>query len=119
MTNYVSGVPFLTNTISNERARRGHFDYENSYIDAKYNLKVGNTSDLDLNIFYDRIRDHAIGDDGGLSPSRYIRSEEDGIGGEVIFTTNYFEDHKIILGTNKSDAHGNEDCEPDKKRSDH
>ena len=101
-TNFVSGIPWMSNTLdtSDEMARRGHFDYENSFIDAKYNLKVGDNSEIDFNVFYDRIRNHAIEDLGGTrSYIKYQRADEDGIGGEIIYTTEHFDNHEIKLGT--------------------
>jgi iron complex outermembrane receptor protein len=98
-TNFESGVPFLSNTGINEEKRSGHFEYENSFIEARYNLEVGDTSEIDFIFSFDRIRDHVVQDlNGSYSFSRYIRSEEDGIGGETIYTTNYFEDHEIKTG---------------------
>ena len=91
----------MSNTLdtSDEIARRGHFDYENSFIDAKYNLKVGDSSEVDFNVFYDSIRNHSIEDLGGTrSYIKLQRADEDGIGGEIIYTTNYFDDHKIKTG---------------------
>ncbi len=95
-TRFVSMAPFLTNTGLPER--RGHFDYRNHFIEAKYSSPTGNASDIVLNVSYDSIRDHAIGDVGGGIPTRYLRSEEDGFNAELIFSTNRYAGHAIKLG---------------------
>ena len=95
-TRFVSMAPFLTNTGLPER--RGHFDYRNHFVEATYNSEIGNASDIVLRVFADSIRDHAIGDVGGGIPTRYIRSDQDGFGAELIFSTNRYHDHAIKLG---------------------
>jgi outer membrane receptor for ferrienterochelin and colicin len=97
ITRFENMADFLTSTGLD---RQGHFEYENDFIDAKYNLAIGEESEIDFRVFYDRISDHSIGDvTAPGAPTFHTRAEEEGLGGEVIYTTTFFEDHKVKAGS--------------------
>ena len=93
-TNFNSMSVMLTSTGTPER--NGHFEYKNSFIDTKYTFEIGTKSNLDLRVYYDWINNYAIGDVGSVL--RFVRSEEEGIGSEMIYTSNYFKNHEIKAG---------------------
>lgn len=94
-SNFNSMSVMLTSVGTPERY--GHYEYNNSFIDAKYTFEIGTKSNLMARVYYDRIHNYAIGD-VSAGPTRFVRSEEEGIGSEIIYTSNHFKDHEIKAG---------------------